>query len=136
MENASVAKLRVAYQSWNDTRGESMQEWMNLMDDSIVFRSLAGGAPGMEFTLDCHGKEDLLRYFGGLKNDWQMIHYTPEEFITEGDRVVVVSKCEWMNRKTKKKVETPKCDIFRFKNGKIVDFYEFYDTARCIAAAT
>jgi ketosteroid isomerase-like protein len=136
MENPHVGRLRKAYQSWNDTRGESMAEWMNLMDDSIVFRSLAGGAPGMEFTLDCHGKQDLLRYFGGLKNDWEMIHYTPEEFINDGDRVVVISRCEWKNRKTNKSVDTPKCDIFHFRNGKIVDFYEFYDTARCLAAAT
>ncbi len=113
-----------------------MQEWMNLMDDSILFRSLAGGAAGMEFTLDCHGKQDLLRYFAGLGNDWEMIHYTPEEFISEGDRVVVISTCGWKSRKSGKSVETPKCDIFRFKEGKIVDFYEFYDTARCIAAAT
>jgi ketosteroid isomerase-like protein len=134
-ENENVKKLRKAYQSWNDTLGESMTEWMDLMDDSIVFRSLAAGAPGLEFTLDCHGKEDMLRYFGGLKADWQMVHYTPAEFISEGDRVVVISTCSFVNRKTQKKMDTPKCDVFRFKNGKIVDFFEFYDTYRCLAAA-
>ena len=134
-ENENVMRLRKAYQSWNDTKGESMEEWMKLMDDSILFRSLAAGAPGMEFTIDCHGKEDLLRYFGGLKEGWQMVHYTPQEFITEGDRVVVLSTCSFVNRNTQKKMDTPKCDVFLFKNGKIVDFFEFYDTYRCIAAA-
>ena len=134
-ENENVQKLRKAYKAWNDTTGASMNDWLDLMDDAVVFRSLAGGAPGMEFTLDCHGKKDLMRYFGGLAEDWEMVHYTPTEFIADGDRVVVLSTCGWISRKTKKSVETPKCDVFRFKNGKVVDFFEFYDTYRCIAAS-
>jgi ketosteroid isomerase-like protein len=135
MANPNVEKLRAAYKSWHDTLGDSMHKWFELMDDSVTFRSLAGGAAGMEFTLDCHGKEELQRYFTGLRNDWQMVHYTPEEFIADGDRVVVISTCAFTSKKTGKSVETPKCDVFRFKNGKIIDFYEFYDTARCLAAA-
>jgi len=134
MPSEHIEKLRAAYKSWNDTRGDSMQKWFDLMDDSITFRSLAGGAAGMEFTRDCHGKEDLLRYFNGLANDWEMLHYTPSEFIADGDRVVVLSTCGWKSKKTGKSVDTPKCDIFRFRNGKIVDFFEFYDTHRCLAA--
>jgi ketosteroid isomerase-like protein len=134
-ENENVQSLRKAYRSWNDSKGESMEEWMGMMDDSIVFRSLAGGAPGLEFTLDCYGKKDMLRYFEGLKTDWQMVHYTPTEFLSDGDRVVVISTISFVNRKTQKKMETPKCDVLRFKNGKIVDFFEFYDTHRVIAAS-
>jgi uncharacterized protein len=136
MEKENVQKLKEAYGFWNENLGSSNQKWMDLMDDNISFRSLAGGAPGMEFTLDCSGKKDLERYFGGLAAEWEMLHYTPEEFIAQGDRVVVLSRCGWRNRKSGKTVETPKADFFRFKNGKIVDFFEFYDTHRCIAAAS
>jgi ketosteroid isomerase-like protein len=133
-ENENVTKLKKAYAFWNDNLGKSNQQWMDLMDDNVVFRSLAGGAQGMEFTLDCSGKNELQRYFAGLAEDWEMIHYTPDEFIADGDRVVVLAHTAWKSRKTGKSVETPKADIFRFKNGKVVDFYEFYDTYRCIAA--
>lgn len=135
MKDENVEKLKSAYAFWNDNLGASNQQWMDLMDDGIVFRSLAGGTPGMEFTLDCHGKTDLARYFAGLAADWEMLHYTPEEFISQGDRVVVRSRCAWRNRKTGKTVETPKADFFRFSNGKVVEFFEFYDTHRCVAAA-
>ncbi len=135
MENENVKRLREAYASWNDTKGRSMEKWMGLMDDAVRFRSLAGGATGMEFTLDCHNKIDLGRYFAGLAEDWEMIHYTPEDYIAEGDRVVVLSRCAWRNRKTGKTVETPKADIFRFSEGKVIDFFEFYDTARTLACA-
>lgn len=136
MQNENVEKLKKAYAFWNDNLGSSNEQWMDLMDDHIIFRSLAGGAPGMEFTLDCEGKADLRRYFAGLAADWEMLHYTPEEFISDGNRVVVLSKCGWRNRKSGKTVETPKADFFWFKNGKVVDFFEFYDTYRCIAASS
>ena len=135
MQNENVKKLKEAYAFWNSTLGGSNQKWMDLMDSAVRFRSLAGGAPGMEFTLDCNSKIDLERYFAGLAADWEMIHYTPEEYIAEGDRVVVLSRCAWRNRKTGKTIETPKADIFRFSEGKVIDFFEFYDTARAIAGA-
>ena len=135
MENENVKKLKEAYAAWNNTLGGSNQKWMDLMHDTIRFRSLAGGAQGMEFTRDCHGKVDLERYFAGLAADWEMIHYTPEEYIAEGDRVVVISRCAWRNRNTGKTIDTPKADIFHFSEGKVIDFLEFYDTARTLAGA-
>jgi ketosteroid isomerase-like protein len=136
MENpdVNVKNLREAYKSWNDSRGASLEKWMDLMDENIVFRSLAGGAKGMEFTLECRNKSDVERYFKGLGTDWEMLHYTPEEFTAQEDRVVVFGKCGWKSKKTSKSVETPKADFFKFRNGKIVEFFEFYDTARAIAA--
>ena len=130
-----VSKLREAYQSWNDTKGLSTDQWMELMSDDVVFRSLAGGAPGMEFTRHCACKEDVRGYFAGLSLDWQMIHYTPEYFIAEGDRVAVKSTCAWKSKRTQKVVETPKADFFLFSNGKIIEFFEFYDTAKVFEAA-
>jgi len=32
-----VSKLREAYQSWNDTKGLSTDQWMELMSDDVVF---------------------------------------------------------------------------------------------------
>jgi ketosteroid isomerase-like protein len=33
-------------------------------------------------------------------------------------------------------VDTPKIDFWRFRDGKVVEFYEYYDTARVFAAAS
>jgi ketosteroid isomerase-like protein len=37
-------------------------------------------------------------------------------------------------RKTGIVVESPKADVFRFRDGLIVEFFEFFDTARALAA--
>jgi hypothetical protein len=64
-----------------------------------------------------------------------MIFYRIDEFIAQGDRVVAIGSTSWRNKATGKVVLTPKADIWRMKNGKAVQFSEFYDTARLIAAA-
>lgn len=129
-----VAKIRRAYQLWSDTRGGSVQHWLDLMADGVRMKSLAGGADGMAFTKTACGKAEAAGYFAGLAADWEMIRFTPEEFIAQGDRVVVLSSVAFRYRKTGKVAESPKADVFRFRDGLIVEFSEFFDTARALAA--
>jgi len=48
--------------------------------------------------------------------------------------VVAIGSCAWKYNKTGKIVETPIVNVWRFKNGKAVSYYEFYDTAKMFAA--
>jgi ketosteroid isomerase-like protein len=134
-ETAHVAKLREAYRQWSDTKGKSAEHWVGLFaDEGVSMRSLAGGATGMEFTRERSSKDDIRKYFEGLAVDWTMIYYTTEQFIAQGDWVVMVGRCKFEHKRTGKVVETPKCDVFRFRQGKVVSFMEFYDTARALEA--
>jgi uncharacterized protein len=130
----NVGKLRQAYQLWHDTRGGNAQHWLELMAPDVTMRSITDGAPGMAFTKANQGKAEAEQYFAGVVADWEMIHYTPTEFIAEGDRVVVLSTIAFRYRKTGKVVESPKADVFRFRDGQIVEFFEFFDTAQALAA--
>jgi hypothetical protein len=131
-ENA--AKLRHAYRQWHDTRGGSAQVWLDLMADDVRMRSITDGASGMEFTRANAGKAAAAGYFAGLAADWEMIHFNADEFIAQGDRVVVLSLVAFRYRKTGKVAESPKADVFRFRDGKIIEFFEFFDTAGALAA--
>jgi ketosteroid isomerase-like protein len=130
----NVGKLRRAYQLWNDTRGGSAQYWLELMTDDVSMQSVTAGAPGMDFTKKNDGKAEAEKYFAGLAADWEMIHFTSKDFIAQGDRVVVLSNVAFRHRKTGKVAESPKADVFRFRDGQIVEFFEFFDTARALAA--
>jgi ketosteroid isomerase-like protein len=134
-EEKNVEILREAYRLWHKTKGGSVDYWMDLMADNIRFRSLAGGEPGLDFTRECCIKEEVRHYFEGLGADWEMIHYTAEEFIAQKDRVVMLGSCAFRHRHTGNILETPKADFFRFSNGQIVDFMEFYDTAKALAGS-
>lgn len=75
-------------------------------------------------------------YFDSLASGRSMIHYTPDHYIAEDDRVVFVGTTAWTNRATGKPVETRKVDIWRFEKGQVAEFFEYYDTARLLAAAS
>lgn len=131
----NVDILKEAYALWNDSKAESVAHWLNMIDENVHWRSLAGGADGMEFTGECCNKKEVENYFNHLGGEWSMNHYTVDEFIAQDDRVVMVGSCGWTNKKTDKSIDTPKVDIIRMKDSKIVDFYELYDTAMTLNAA-
>ena len=130
----NVAKLRHAYRQWHDTRGGSVQTWLDLMADDVRMRSGPEGKAGMDFTRPGAGKAAAEAYFAGLAADWEMIHFNADEFIAQGDRVVVLSLVAFRFRATGKVAESAKCDVFRFRGGKVAEFFEFFDTAAALAA--
>ena len=133
-EAANVAVLKDAYRRWHDSRGGSVDHWMSICDENIKFGSLAQGATGVEYLTSYNARDELKKYFNGLLRDWEMIEYRPDEFVAQGDRVVMIGHCSWRAKASGKVVSTPKADVWRFANGKAVEFYEFFDTAQVVAA--
>jgi ketosteroid isomerase-like protein len=131
-----VAKLKAADREWHDTRGASSAAWLALMADDIHMRSVADGAPGMEFSAPRKGKHTAHDYFAALAAEWEMVHHTAEVFVADGDRVAVFGKCAFRSRKTGKVAETAVANLWTFRDGLAVDYFELYDTARAFAAAT
>jgi ketosteroid isomerase-like protein len=135
-EAANVNLLKDAYQRWNATKGGSVDHWLALVDQNIRFGSLARGAPPVAFLTTYDNREALRNYFNSLLSDWAMINYTVDEYVAQGDAVFARGSCAWTNKHTGRGVETPKVDFWRFRNGKAIEFYEYYDTASVLAAAT
>ena len=136
LENANVETLKEAYRLWHDTKAGSVDHWSNAMTDDVKFRSLAEGAKAMEFTRTSSCKDDVKQYFDGLTSDWEMIYYRIDEYIAQGDRVVALGHVSFKNKRTGKVLQTPKADFHKFRDGKICEFFEFYDTAQAITVAT
>jgi len=135
-EANNIAILKDAYRRWHESKSGSVDRWMTSCDENIKFGSLAQAAPEMAFARS-YSKRDALRgYFDGLLGEWEMIHYTANEFVAQGDSVFMRGATAWHNKKTGKSVETPKVDFWRFRDGKAVEYYEYFDTARVVAAAT
>lgn len=128
------AILTEAFGSWHQCKGDSVDCWMNIMADEVELRSLAEGQSGLEFTTRRRSKAEVGDYLAGLAATFEMIHYTVDYYVAEGDRVVAVGSTSWRHRGTGKVFETPKVDLTRFKNGKITEFFELYDTAVVLAA--
>ena len=134
-EALNVSIMRDAYAQWDGSKGGSVAHLMSLMADDIRWCSLGNGGAGQEFTAACIGKQDVPRYFEQLGAQWQLLGYEADEYVAQGDRVVMLGSCHWRHRGTGKEVHSPKADVLHFRAGKIVKFMEFYDTAQVAAAS-
>ena len=74
-------------------------------------------------------------YFQALNEDWEMISYKVNELISQRDRVVVLADVCLCHRQTGRLVATLKADVFRLRDGRIVEFCEFFDSATAVEAA-
>jgi uncharacterized protein len=135
-EAANVAVLKDAYRRWNDSKGASVDHWFTFLEEDIKFGSLAAGATHMAFATNYNNRQALRAYFDGLLQSWDMVHFTVREFVAQGDAVVMRGECAWRNKRTGKVCSTPKVDFWRFRDGKAVEFFEYFDTAGAQAAAS
>jgi ketosteroid isomerase-like protein len=128
-ETQNVAVLKEAYRLWHETKGRSVDHWMALFADAFEFGSIAQSVQSAPYMTMHENKVTLRGYFEGITRDWEMIEFRPEHFVAQGERVVMLGRCSWRARKSGKTVWSPKADAFRFSKGKIVSFFEYFDTA-------
>jgi ketosteroid isomerase-like protein len=134
-ESENVATLKNAYAEWAGKKASDPSCWTSIMAEDVELRSLADGAPGVGFSQARHGLAEAKKYLEELTRDWEMISYEVEDYVAQGDCVVAIGSTTWRNEKTGKAVSTPKVDVWRMRNGKIVAFAEYFDTAKVLAAA-
>lgn len=129
-----LRQIKTRYKTWDRGKGKTGNLFVDLMSDDATFRSIGGGVEAMQFTRTHSTKEKIRAYFEELVQDWQMIFYNVRLFLVAGDTIAVVCECAWKHRHTGKIVHSPKLDVIRVKDGKMVDFFEYFDTHQAFAA--
>ncbi len=135
----NIAALREANRLWNESKAspEGVECWVRLFHPQGTLTSAAGGARNAEFTAPRTSREGARAYLNGLTGAWAMNYHHMDNYIAEGDRIVVIGDVSWTHRATGKTVSSRKVDICRFDaDGMMIGFEEFYDTAALAAAAT
>lgn len=133
-DKSNADRLRAAYASWHETKGEDADPWLDLCHPNVQLVSSAAGNKGFEFAEPCGCLEDVRRYFSQLKNDWEMIHYTVENVIGEGDVLAVHGSTGWRHRTTGIEADVLKADVWTFQDGKAIRIIEHFDSGPASAA--
>lgn len=76
-----------------------------------------------------NGSENVREFFGLLGATEEFTNFEPKEFISEGDKVVVLGSSAGKVISTGQNFETDWVHIFTFNDGKITSFLEFFDNA-------
>lgn len=80
------------------------------------------------------GREALERYFGILAKALEIEVFQPDEFLVDGDNVVVLGHERMVARATGRLVEASWAQVWTFREGKVIRYREYSDSAAWEAA--
>lgn len=129
-----LARLKAAYANWDSCKGADCAMWHALVDDNIVLNPIGAEGKGLEFTRPGQGRERLASYLDTLRAEWRMVHFRPATFVTEGDRIAMFGEASWTYVATGRTATVAIAHLWRFEDGKAVEWTEIFDGAAAAAA--
>src|SRR6185436_5080538 len=131
MQEAQNTKVvQEAYAAFG--RGD-VQGIIDRLDDGIVWKGVYGAGPHVPTAGERRGKAQVGEFFEQVAQNVNFSSFEPKEFIATGDKVVALGH---YTAKTPigKSFDADFAMVFTLKNGKVVEFQEFSDSAAINAA--
>ena len=127
--------VRTAYEHWERSLGSDPEPFFALVAEDFEMASALDPPDLHELACDHCGLDRVRDYFAALDADWEMVDFTTEQVIEQGDTVVWIGNCTWRNRHTGSVAATPKVDIWTFRDGQAVRMFEMFDTLAFVRGA-
>jgi uncharacterized protein len=80
------------------------------------------------------GKKEIENFFEQVGQNLEFTEFAPREMIEQGDTVVVLGTLAGRAKKTGKPVKDEWAHVFKFRQGKVVFFQKYIDTAADVLA--
>ena len=130
------AILREVYDLYGSKPQEAVSKLLKLSCENIQWCTNANESmSGLRFAKNRGSRDDVAQYFEDVLKDWEPQGIEIFHFTEQDGRVYVSGRGTWKNLETSKVVSTNKVDFYRFENGALVEFQEFFDTATVMNAA-
>ena len=81
-----------------------------------------------------HGKAEAQGFFEGLNNDFTDHQLTITDYVASGDTVMTLGRYAAAAKSTGRKVDTPIAHYWKFRDGKVIRYVGFSDTAAALEA--
>jgi ketosteroid isomerase-like protein len=128
-EQDNIGLVRQAYEAFD--KGDTQR----LL--SLFARDIDWDLPeveGISFTGKRKGVDQVAEFFRQMADQQDAREFKADDFIGQGDRVVVLGHCTWTVKATGLDYSDEFCHLFTIKDGKIASFKEFADTHRAALA--
>jgi ketosteroid isomerase-like protein len=129
-EQDNLQIVREAYAAFK--RGD-IPDVLNKLADDVVWL-LPGPADIIPVSGERRGRKQVGQFFSTLDENQEARQFEPQEFVAQGEKVVVLGQYRWLVRKTGREFASHWAHVFTVRDGKIVGFQEYYDTAASVGA--
>lgn len=105
---------------------------LDLLDDEVVIEFY--GPPAIPYAGTYRGKGEARRFFETVLSSVDIHQFDPEEFLADGDKVVVTGHLRLTARATGGAIESDFVHVITMRGGKWLRFRDFMNTAVAAAA--
>jgi ketosteroid isomerase-like protein len=106
---------------------------LNTLSDDVVW-FLPGQTSLVPVAGERHGREQVGQFFSALDESQEVKEFEPQEFIAQGEKVVVLGQYRWRVKSTGREFSSDWVHVFTVRDGKVAGFKEYYDTDACADA--
>lgn len=128
-EQSNVDLVKSAYEAFS--RGDVRGVLATLADNVDWYIQGPAGIPMMGRR---HGLQEVGEFFKTVSDTEEAEEFEPQEFIAQGDYVVVLGHYRWRMKSTGRVAESDFAHVFVLKGGRISSYREYADTASFAAA--
>jgi uncharacterized protein len=128
MSQSNIDLVQSGYAAFG--RGD-LDGMVSLLDANVEWKT--PGASDLPTAGTRRGPAQVREFFGTLNELFDFEHFEPTAFIDGGDQVVVLGIDRVKVKATGKTLTEEWCHIHTIRDGKIVAFQEFFDTAAIAA---
>ena len=129
MSDNNLDIVRQGYDAFG--RGD-ISALLDLFDAGIQW--VTPGPPELATSGRRTGRQEVAGFFAAVNQAFDIQRFEPREFVVQGDSVVVLGSETAGVRSTGRVIDLDWVHVFKLRNGKVVAFQEFFDTAAVVAA--
>jgi ketosteroid isomerase-like protein len=89
---------------------------------------------GAPFAGARKGRGQVSEFFTSLADAQDVLSFEPREFVAQGDKVVALGRFNWRVKTTGREYGGDWAHVFTVRDGSIVGFHEYMDSAQAEAA--
>lgn len=124
--------LGVVQKAYENFKTGDIGSLLGQMSDDVDWR--LPETEGVPFAGVRRGRGEVAEFFSALADSQDTLAFEPHEFITQGEKVVVLGDYRWRVKKTGREYGGDWAHVFTVRDGRIVGFHEYMDTAEAAAA--
>ena len=118
---------RLVQQAYQSLKTGDLQSFLSSYAEDVQWQVPETG--NVPFAGKHKGREQLRQFLGEIFQAQDVIELEPQEFIAQGDKVVVLGHFSGRMKTTGREFDFDWVHIYTFRDGKIVSFHEYMDTA-------
>ncbi len=130
-EPDNVELVKRAYEAFNKGDIPALLD-MYAEDADWVLPSIEGAPEDVPHTGSRKGRAQIGEFFVALASAEDVLDFTQQEFIAQGNKVAVQGRYKARIRATSRTLDTAYMHLFTIANGKIQEFESYFDTAAVV----